>query len=177
MLHPVGGSPYRGRPLLSLRDISPALRGNLPQAPARIFFEPRRSRRWGRLRPRPQTPAGPSFSSGRKGCKRPFRGIPPKDPQGERSGRVPHFTPTAGILGGRSRHIESRKARFLCRNILRFFNLLQYRTTARQAVSPVLGVCRQGALECNLSLFRADWAERLPRYGPSAPTLTSVDPL
>ena len=55
------GRAHARRPPLSLRDISPAPRGNLPQ-----------------------TPAGPSFSYGRKGCKRPFRGslwTPPKDPR------------------------------------------------------------------------------------------------
>ena len=41
-----------------------------------LFFGPRRSRRWGRLRPRPQTPAGPIFSYGRKDGKRPFKGAP-----------------------------------------------------------------------------------------------------
>ncbi len=52
---------HAGRPPLSLRDISPAPRGN-----------------------RPPNPRGPSFSCGRKGCKRPFRGslwTPPKDPR------------------------------------------------------------------------------------------------
>ncbi len=41
-----------------------------------LFFRPCRSRRWGRLRPRPQTPAGPIFSYGRKDGKRPFKGAP-----------------------------------------------------------------------------------------------------
>ena len=46
----------------------------------------------------------------RKGSKRLFRGFPPKDPQGERSGRVP-LAPTAGILGGNNRRIESQQVR------------------------------------------------------------------
>ena len=62
-------------------------------------------------RPRPP---GSSFSSGRKGCKRPFKRdfVPLKDsPVGEPSGRVPH-TPTAGFLSGNSRCSESALAFF-----------------------------------------------------------------
>ncbi len=75
--------------------------GVSPKPPARIFFDPRRSRRWGRLGPRPQTPAGPGyfltlagpgvgggsgrapkplpalpFLNARKGSKRSFKGTP-----------------------------------------------------------------------------------------------------
>ena len=67
----------------------------------------------GAFGPPPNTP-GPSFSSGRKGCKRPFKRdfVPLKDsPVGEPSGRVPH-TPTAGFLSGNSRCSESALAFF-----------------------------------------------------------------
>ena len=55
----------------------------------------------------------------RKGSKRLFRGFPPKDPQGERSGRVP-LAPTAGFLGGRSKRIESQQVRFVTENTCTF---------------------------------------------------------
>ena len=60
-----------------------------PKPPARIFFGPCRSRRRGLFSPCPRTPKGLPFLVRRKGSKRLFRGCPPKDPQGERSGRVP----------------------------------------------------------------------------------------
>ena len=74
----------------------------------------------GAFGPPPNTP-GPSFSSGRKGCKRPFKRdyVPLKDsPVGEPSGRVPH-TPTAGILGGNSKRMESQRVRSCCLKSLR----------------------------------------------------------
>ena len=72
----------------------------------------------GAFGPPPNTP-GPSFSSGRKGCKRPFKRdfVPLKDsPVGEPSGRVPH-TPTAGFLSGNSRCSESALAFFAGRTL------------------------------------------------------------
>ena len=69
----------------------------------------------------PQTPTGPIFSYGRKDGKRPFKRdvVPLKDsPVGEPSGRVPH-TPTAGILGGNSKRMESQRVRSCCLKSLR----------------------------------------------------------
>ncbi len=89
----------------------------------------------------------------RKGSKRLFRGFPPKDPQGERSGRVP-LTPTAGILCGRSKHDKRAETRFQHRKILLFVNLYRYRTTAQQPISLVSGAGCPESSACNLSLFR-----------------------
>ena len=71
---------------------------------------PERSQPRGPFGPCPRTPKGLPFLVRRKGSKRLFRGIPPKDPQGERSGRVP-LAPTAGFLSGSNKHIESQQVR------------------------------------------------------------------
>ena len=142
----------------------------------------------------PRTPRGLPFLVGRKGSKRPFRGIPltgavplchfvtfpphsggivPKDPQGERSGRpargpspfvaTRHFPrtagessppPTAGILGGNSRRIESQQVRSFTGKFCTLIRISQNRATARQAVSLILGASGLESSKCNLAPFR-----------------------
>ena len=141
-----------------------------------LFFRPRRSRRRGLFSPCPRTPKGLPFLVRRKGSKRLFRGCPPKDPQGERSGRVP-LAPTAGILCGRSKHDKRAETRFQHRKILLFVNLYRYRTTAQQPISPVSGAGCPESSACNLSLFRPNRAEMgLSREGLQPSVLTAVDP-
>ena len=126
----------------------------------------------------PNTPRPFLFLLEEKEAKDYLGGAPPKDPQGERSGRpargpspfvaLRHFprtagesspyTPTAGILCGSSRRIESQYARSCCRKILLFVKLFHNRATVRQAVSPVLGADSLGTSACNLTLFCANLA-------------------
>ena len=162
--------------------------GVSPKPPARIFFDPRRSRRWGRLRPRARAPSPfvasrhfprPAGESSPNPC-RPFLflleekeakdylgGHPLNTPEGERSGRVP-LAPTAGILGGRSKHDKRAETRFQRRKILLFVNLCRYRATSQQPISLVSGANASESSQCNLPLFRANLAGRCPRYGLTA---------
>ena len=103
----------------------------------------------------------------RKGSKRLFRGFPPKDPQGERSGRVP-LTPTAGFRGLGGEHDKRAETRFQHRKILLFVNLCCYRATSQQPISLISGARCEGSSQYNLSLFRANLAGRCPRYGLTA---------
>ena len=177
------GVPHAGRPLLSLRDISPALRGNLPPNPRHEYFltlaGPGVGGGSGRA-PKP-LPALP-FLVRRKGSKRLFRGCPPKDPQGERSGRpargpspfvaTRHFPRTAGESSPPPRPdslvvttniLRAKRCAPFTGKFLRFIGLSQNRTTARQAVSPVSGARCLESSQCNLSLFRPNRAGMQPR--------------
>ena len=100
--------PSSGRRNFLKRTASQFL-GVSPKPPARIFFDPRRSRRWGRLGPRPQTPAGPSFSERQKRKQKIVQGdsCPLENPPlGSPLAVSPD--PTAGILGGNNRRVESQ---------------------------------------------------------------------
>ena len=131
-----------------------------------LFFRPCRSRRWGRLRPRPQTPAGPIFSYGRKDRKRPFKGAPAplKIPRWGALWPCPQTPrPGSSVIGVNVLGANKRALRYL--NSLYLVGLFQNPATAQQADSPVPGARCPGISQCNLSLFYSDWAERSSRVG------------
>ena len=128
----------------------------------------------------------------RKGSKRLFRGCPPKDPQGERSGRVPLSPPRPGSFVVGVSLSRAKGCALVTGKTLRLIILLCHRTTARQAVALISGAGCPETSQCNLSLFRSGRAERSSRVGlrpnalafrktvrqkVSSETLTSVDPL
>ena len=125
------------------------------------FIGPRRSRRWGRLRPRPQTPAGPIFSYGRKDGKRPFKGAPAplKIPRWGALWPRPQ-TPRPDSLVVGSSVLRANRYALHAEKILLFIKLYSYRTTVRQAVSPTSSAIGSKSSVCNLSLFRANRAGR-----------------
>ena len=156
----VGGGSGRAharRPPLSLRDISPAPRGN-----------------------RPQTPAGPIFSYGRKGSKRPFKrapapdgGRPPlslRDISPTQWGNLPLKIPRWGALWPRPQTprpetlvvttdvLRANRCAPFAGKFLRFIGLPQNQATVRQPISPVLSAGCSESSQCNLSLYRANWA-------------------
>ena len=109
----------------------------------------------GRSSRAPNTPRLFLFLLEEKEAKDYLGGHPLKTPEGERSGRVP-LAPTAGILGGRSKHDKRAETRFQHRKILLFVNLYRYRITAQQPISPVSGATYTESSQCNFPLFRAN---------------------
>ena len=107
----------------------------------------------------PLTPHGSSFSCWKKREQKTIQGdyCPLENPLlGSALAASPD--PTAGILCGNSRRIESQQVRSFTGKFCTLIRLSQNRETARQADSPVSSANSLESSKCNLVPFRADRA-------------------
>ena len=111
----------------------------------------------GGIFPKP-LPALP-FLVGRKGSKRPFKGttVPLKIPCWGALWPRPQ-TPRPETLVVTTDILRANRCAPFAGKFLRFIGLPQNQATVRQPISPVLGAGCSESSQCNLSLFRANWA-------------------
>ena len=158
-------NPWKGKyNMIRARIFRPARAGaeflKLSASPF-YFIEPRRSQRRGLFSPCPRTPKGLPFLVGRKGSKRPFKGAaaPLKIPRWGALWPRPQ-TPRPGNFVVGSSISRAKKCAPVAEKFLLFVKLLGHRTTVWQADSPISSVNRSETSQCNLSLFRPNWAGR-----------------
>ena len=123
----------------------------------------------------PEPPRAFLFLVEEKEAKDHLGGSPLKTPRGSALAASPD--PTAGFLGGRSKHNKRAEAHSPYWKTLLFMKLCRYRATARQADSPISGANGSESSQGNLSLFRPNRAGRgSSREGLQPSMLTTMDP-